>query len=117
MIDRATNNVYFLNLVDESDLFALIEEVPVEKTVEIAIPLIQEIEPQEEILVVEKNINYTSILGLTGILVTSGIFYCIKFFKSKNTTKGTSILDEYEFEDDDDEIIDLENIEFVDDEV
>ncbi|MFI3227849.1 MAG: DUF4366 domain-containing protein [Clostridia bacterium] len=118
VIDRVTDDVYFMNLVDETDLFALVDEVPVEEIAELEITSIQEIEPQEEIFAVEKVGNSSAILALVfvAILIIIVAVWYVKTIKSKQTPKATSYLDEYEF-DDDEEIIELENIEFVDDEI
>ena len=107
VIDRAGDkeNVYFLNLVDEADLLALIEEeTPQKEEVEpITEPTPEptsEPEPQPE----QKN-NTGGILVLLLIVgaLGGGAFYYFRFMKNKAQVKGRSDLDEYDFDDDEDE--------------
>lgn len=132
VIDRAGDkeNVYFLNLVDESDLLALIEgETPKQSQmpqvcnctdlcedgkVDPNCPLCKDdltkctgqttsSTPTSE-PIEEKSNNAGSILI---ILLIAGIagsgFYYFKVVKNKGNTKGNTILEEYDFEDDDDD--------------
>lgn len=107
VIDRAGDeeNVYFLNLVDEADLLALIEEeTPQKEEVEsITEPTPEptsEPEPQPE----QKN-NTGGILVLLLIVgaLGGGAFYYFRFMKNKAQVKGHSDLNEYDFDDDEDE--------------
>lgn len=105
VIDRAGDkeNVYFLNLVDEADLLALIEEETpqkeeVEPDIEPTPEPTSEPEPQPE----KKN-NTGSIFVLLLIVgaLGGGAFYYFRFMKNKPQVKGYSDLDEYDFDDDD----------------
>lgn len=107
VIDRAGDkeNVYFLNLVDEADLLALIEEETpqkqeVETVTEPTPEPTSEPEPQPE----QKN-NTGGILIVLLIVgaLGGGAFYYFRFMKNKPQVKGHSDLDEYDFDDDEDE--------------
>ena len=107
VIDRAGDkeNVYFLNLVDESDLLALIEETDTAPQTPVATPqpepepeLTPEPEPQEE----RNNNALGTLLILLIVGIAGGAFYYFKVLKNKTNTKGNTILEEYEFEDDED---------------
>lgn len=127
IIDRSgkEENVYFLNLVDEADLMALIEEPEEEPAVctctdKCAVgsidtncpvcsvnlsqclgvePEAEEEEPDEE--------DAHSGIGLSGLFLfvvlgaAGGAIYYFKFRKPKADTKGPDDLDEYDFGDDD----------------
>ena len=137
VIDRAGDkeNVYFLNLVDEADLLALIEgETPKQSQipqvcnctdlcqdgkVDPNCPLCKDDltkctgkttsstpvpEPIEE-----KNNNAGSILIILLIVgMTGGGIYYFKVLKNKGNTKGSAILEEYDFDDEDDNEDDYE---------
>lgn len=114
IIDRAGDkeNVYFLNMVDEADLLALIEDMDTTQEMPVTTPQPElESEPvpvpeteQEN----DKDSNIGSVLLLL-LLVGGGIvgaFYYFKVLKNKPSTKGSTDLEEYEFdydEDDEDE--------------
>lgn len=114
IIDRAGDkeNVYFLNMVDEADLLALIEDMDTTQEMPVTTPQPElESEPvpvpeteQEN----DKDSNIGSVLLLL-LLAGGGIvgaFYYFKVLKNKPSTKGGTDLEEYEFdydEDDEDE--------------
>ena len=114
IIDRAgkEHNVYFLNLVDEADLRALMEEDGTLEPLpgEGIVPTVPEPEPEPtpepeteaEEPVPAKSMNPVPILiVLLVILGGTGLWY-FKLRKSKPSVKGSTNLDEYSFDDDDD---------------
>lgn len=109
--DGDTENVYFLNLVDEADLLALIEEEPeeeLEEEVPETVPLVEEVIPQveKEDSVVEEKSN-SMVLGCFVVLIGfigGGAYYYLKVL-NPNNQKKTMNFDEYDFEDDDEEVI------------
>lgn len=117
VIDHAAqgeNTVHFLNQVDEKDLLSIIDE----KNSLTAKPELpkqeqpkQETEkPKPEEKPEKKNpagmiaISLILILGLAG-----GAFYYFKFLKPKQNVKGTTELDEFDFEDYEDDFTEDDN--------
>jgi len=131
VIDRAGDrqNVYFLNLVDEEDLLALIEEdkpkqqeIPqICKCINLCEegkidpncplcrndlakctgkPLTPTYTPEPE---KGKNKSMGGILLLLIVGMAGGGIYYFKVLKNKPNTKGNTILDDYDFEDDEDD--------------
>lgn len=139
VIDRTgdTENVYFMNLVDEADLMALIETeekaAPVcsctEKCIVGAIntgceicctnmsecvgkepepePTAEPTEPVDE--PEQKESNPMMLLLMFALIGGGGAFAYIKFFKNKPSTKGNADLDDYDYGDEDDEDIPWES--------
>jgi hypothetical protein len=113
IIDRAgkENNVYFLNLVDEADLMALMEEdgklepLPGEG----AVPITPEpepepsLEPEPEVAPEpEKGMNPVPVVMAILVLLGGAGLWFFKLRKSKAGIKGSTHLDEYTFDEDDD---------------
>ena len=139
VIDRADDkeNVYFLNLVDEADLMALIEDAPV------APPITPECSCDNRCVVGSINTdcsmcvaNMNACIGIGnkatepittedtssnpfGIIIIvliiallgGAVYYYLKIMKPKHQSKGSTNLDEYEFDDDDEEYQFTENIQ------
>lgn len=95
--EKGTENVYFLNLVDERDLLALIPEEPVEEVVEEIVIIEPEPEPVPEPEPIEEEkgsmFPLLLLLGLGG----GGAYYYLNFIKPKDDDNGV------DFDDDEDE--------------
>ena len=134
VIDHATGDVYFLNLVDEADLLALLEDEGYEiecncaekcqpGEVDTSCPVCRtdlnecagaEPEPtpeQTEAPVTEPETGESggfnaALLPILLIVVlgAGGAYYFLKVRKRKPDTSGSTDLDEYDFPDDDDEV-------------
>ena len=136
VIDRngETENVYFLNLVEEADLMALMEDENGETaaptcscTDKCAIGAIntsceicrsnmsecagketvieaQPTEPAKEPDAEKKSANFLPVLVLLIAGVAGGAVYWFKFRKPKTKTSGNSDLEDYDFGEDDEEI-------------
>ena len=131
VIDRAEDkeNVYFLNLVDEADLLALIEgEVPEQPQVSQVCNCTElcedgKVDPncplcrndltkctgktttstsEPEIKEEKGNSAGSTLLILLIVGIAGGGFYYFKVLKNKGNTKGNTLLEEYDFEDDED---------------
>ena len=145
VIDRngETENVYFLNLVDEADLMALIEgedgaAAPTCSCTEKCVvgdintnceichsnmsecvgkePVVEPepTEPTEEPDEEKKGANPLPILILIVALGAGGAVYWFKFRKPKTKTSGSSDLDDYDYGQDDDEEYDETEIDDAD---
>ena len=132
VIDRAGDkeNVYFLNLVDEADLLALIEgEVPEQPQASQVCNCTELCEdgkvdpncllcrsdltkctgktttptPEPETREEKNNSAGSTLLILLIIGIAGGGFYYFKVLKNKGNTKGNTLLEGYDFEDDEDD--------------
>lgn len=120
IIDRAEdgeNTVHFLNLVDEADLMALIEDGEIETqgttvTQQVETAPEETAEPESEQATEASN-------GMGGILIVvlilalagGGAFYYFRVMKPKQSTKGSTGLDDFDFDDDEDEQTETEVFE------
>lgn len=136
VIDRngETENVYFLNLVDEADLMALMEDENSETTTHTCsctdkcvvgaintsceicrsnmsecagketVIEAQPTEPAKEPDAEKKSANFLPVLVLLIAGVAGGAVYWFKFRKPKTKTSGNSDLEDYDFGEDDEEI-------------
>ena len=105
VIDRSgdTENVYFLNLVDEADLMALLEELDIDvpdttpESTPTPKPTVEVVpEPDEP-----NGVNSSILLIVFALLVGGVILYYFKVIKKKPKQKVPSYTDEYDMDDDD----------------
>ena len=104
-----SENVYFLNVVDEADLNALIEkeetEVPEEPAPEIEKP--DELVPIEDVEPEEPEGNNTGLIIILIIAVAAGIGgYYYKVILPKKKLKDADDIEDFDFGDEDDELED-----------
>ena len=133
VIDHATGDVYFLNLVDEADLLALLEDEGYEVECDCAVKCApgevntdcpvcrtdlnectgEEPEPTPEPTAAPEpekedssGFNAAALLpiALIAVLGAGGAYYFLKVRKRKPDTSGTTDLDDYDFPDDEDEV-------------
>ena len=133
VIDHATGDVYFLNLVDEADLLALLEDEGYEVEcdcetrcqpgeVDTDCPVCRsdlnectgaEPEPTPEPTAAPEpesedsnSFNAAALLpiALIAVLGAGGAYYFLKIRKRKPDTSGATDLDDYDFPDDEDEV-------------
>jgi len=111
IIDRAGDkeNVYFLNLVDEADLLAIIEKDKKAVTTPAPVETKPEPTPTPEPTPEPKKSNKGSMLIMLVLLAAlgGGAFYYFKVLKPKqDAAKGTATteLDDFDFDEDEDEL-------------
>ena len=134
VIDHATGDVYFLNLVDEADLLALLEDEGYEIECDCAVKCApgevdtscpvcrtdlnecagEEPEPTPEPTEApsaepqkdSSSFNAAALLPivLIAVLGAGGAYYFLKIRKRKPDTSGSTDLDDYDFPDDEDEV-------------
>ena len=134
VIDHATGDVYFLNLVDEADLLALLEDEGYEVECDCSVKCIpgevdtncpvcrtdlnectgEEPEPTPEPTeapVTEPQKDSSSFnaaallpIALIAVLGAGGAYYFLRVRKRKPDTSGSTDLDDYDFPDDEDEV-------------
>ena len=118
VIDHAAqgeNTVHFLNQVDEKDLLSIIDEKDslsakpeLPKEEEKKEPEAEKEKPEEK---TEKK-NPAGMIALSLILIlglAGGAFYYFKIIKPKQNVKGATELDEFDFEDYEDDFIEDDN--------
>ena len=133
VIDHATGDVYFLNLVDEADLLALLEDEGYEVECDCAVKCAPgEVDTSCPVCRTDLNecagaepaptpapttapepenedgsgFNAAALLpiALIAVLGAGGAYYFLRVRKRKPDTSGTTDLDDYDFPDDEDEV-------------
>ena len=117
IIDRSgdTENVYFLNMVDERDLLNLVDEDDLtDETSSAATPEPSPSpspEPSSDSADEEEPASQNNTGGIVAVVLIVAVIggaavYFLKFHKPKQSVKGKSDLDEYDFGEDEDESAD-----------
>lgn len=106
---RNTENVYFLDAVTEKDLLALAETSEVEELVistptpePAPQPTVQPQQKQQAEPEPQNNISGIITTVLIVAVIAGGVFLFFKFRKSKQSAKGKTDLDDYDFGEDED---------------
>lgn len=106
VIDRAGDkeNVYFLNLVDEADLLALIEDMDTAPAAPVVMPQPEPTPEPTPAPEPETKSGGTGGLLIVVLLIAAaggGAFYYFKILKPKQAAQGNADYDELDFEDED----------------